>query len=784
MRGEPHTCTDGVEALTECVALLADPAEQDAQCDGLDNDCDGVVDDGYVVVVTQCGDGVCAASVETSCVGGNQVLPVCVPGAPIGGDDDSDCDDVDENCSGAADENFVATFACAGQGACGAQVAVQCVAGQQSHECPVAETEVCDGIDNDCDGVVDNVPQGAMPVYHPDVDEDGFGDTDTSEATCSPQAGWIQNGTDCDDSDAAVSPAATEVCDSIDNNCNTFTDDADPELDPASAQLWYVDLDGDMFGGDSVLACQAPGPGHVQIGNDCDDSNAAINPNATELCDQVDNDCDGTVDVGSIDGVNWYEDADSDGYGNPAESVVACVQPGGYVPQAADCNDSDAAVFPAALEICDGIDNNCDSVTDIDAIDRVPWYVDNDIDGFGVGMAMQVACGPVPPGIATVSGDCDDTTPFISPDANEKCDGVDNDCDGGVDNNAVDAFTLYVDFDGDGYGNAGLPTIVGCGAVGYSPVAGDCNDLKSAISPDAQEICDGADNNCNGATDEGCPNVLDSDNDGLTDAQEAALGSNPRNSDDDNDGVPTSYESKADGAASNAFFASAIGDSTLRALDDVETSSLPDTDSDGTLDFLDTDDDGDGLLTRVEVSALVNFESDTDNDGTPDFRDDDDDGDSVPTLVELQRSGDPKTDSDGDGTPDYRDDDDDGDGIPTATEVGVSGGAAADTDDDGIPDYLDTDADGDGTPDQEEGTGDEDGDGVPDYIDDDDAASASAASAPLSSRGCSASSARRTSSAPWGLTLFALAFGGVVLGRRRARGERRTSRQVERNAHR
>jgi subtilisin-like proprotein convertase family protein len=132
---------------------------------------------------------------------------------------------------------------------------------------------------------------------------------------------------------------------------------------PSPPQTLYADLDGDGFGdpASSIQACTATA-GYVTDATDCNDSNNQIHPGATEICNNVDDDCDGSIDegVGSV----WYADADGDGYGNAPTSVQACTQPSGYVPNAIDCNDSNSAIYPNALEIVNGLDDDCDGMVD------------------------------------------------------------------------------------------------------------------------------------------------------------------------------------------------------------------------------------------------------------------------------------------------------------------------------------------------------------------------------------------------------------------------------------
>ena len=163
-------------------------------------------------------------------------------------------------------------------------------------------------------------------------------------------------GDDCDDTDAAIHPDATEVCDTVDNDCDGRTDEG--VTDP-----FYADTDGDGFGdvSDRVDACVTE-PGRVVDATDCDDTDATAFPGNPETCDTRDNDCDADIDEGVL--LTFYRDVDADGYGDTSDTAYACVAPAGYVAPDGDCDDSEAATSPAMTEIClDGIDNDCDGTS-------------------------------------------------------------------------------------------------------------------------------------------------------------------------------------------------------------------------------------------------------------------------------------------------------------------------------------------------------------------------------------------------------------------------------------
>jgi hypothetical protein len=303
------------------------------------------------------------------------------------------------------------------------------------YSCDDVDTDgVCDDVDNctdtsacNYDGSVSNVACVFGTTWYADTDSDGYGDSSNSQVACSAPSGYVTNSTDCDDSDSAVNPGATEACDGIDNDC-------DSDVDEGVQTTFYRDADGDNYGdsSDSQVACSAPS-GYVTDNTDCDDSDSAVNPGATEACDGIDNDCDSDVDEGVQ--TTFYRDADGDGYGDSSDSQDACSAPSGYVTNSTDCDDSDSAVNPGATEACDGIDNDCDS--DVDEGVQTTFYRDADGDGYGDSSDSQDACS-APSGYVTDNTDCDDSDSAVNPGATEACDGIDNDCDSDVDEGRSD----------------------------------------------------------------------------------------------------------------------------------------------------------------------------------------------------------------------------------------------------------------------------------------------------------------------------------------------------------
>jgi hypothetical protein len=222
----------------------------------------------------------------------------------------------------------------------------------------------CAGDEQGDDGPGDcDAPQ----MVFPDGDGDGYGDMAAGVEKCDMPEGFVARGGDCADDDAKIHPDAKEICDTVDNNCDGKTDDADSALDTSTAKLFYRDLDNDTFGdpAKTKYACVMPS-GYALNSMDCNDSLGTIHPGATEVCDQQDNDCDSLIDAadsGVTDTLAFYKDTDHDGIGAGA-ATYACQAPSGYVLTKTDCNDADATSYPGAVELCDNADNDCDGGVD------------------------------------------------------------------------------------------------------------------------------------------------------------------------------------------------------------------------------------------------------------------------------------------------------------------------------------------------------------------------------------------------------------------------------------
>ena len=263
--------------------------------------------------------------------------------------------------------------------------------------------ELCDeaGVDEDCD-----------PSTLGDKDQDGDGYVDMvccNGTTC---------GADCDDTRATVSPESTEACNQLDDDC-------DGDVDEGVGLAGFVDADRDLHGDpDMPLVACAETVGFSTLGDDCDDSNVAVHGAQLEICDGIDNNCRNGVDE-VLEIATWYVDADGDGFGNPSETIDSCDVQTGYSLLPTDCDDTDPDVSPAAAELCNGRDEDCNGLADF--VLGPNDFEDDDGDG-----VVDASCAPAPD-----PADCADGDTERFPGAVESCDGRDNDCDASVDEDCV-----------------------------------------------------------------------------------------------------------------------------------------------------------------------------------------------------------------------------------------------------------------------------------------------------------------------------------------------------------
>ncbi len=499
--------------------------QKDDECDGLTDDVnakgctDYYVDldnDGFGTATPTC---LCNPDATHTALKAND----CNDGAaginPAAGET---CNSVDDDCDGTIDEMDASgcsvfymdadgdTFGNPSTGLClcaKTALSTTAVGGDCNDDVSTAHpgaVEICDGLDNDCDGQTDEQDATGCTAYYTDGDNDGWGDPTKSACLCAASPTYkVAKLGDCNDGDASINPAAKELCDGVDNNCANGVDEAGAQ----GCSIFWRDHDGDKFGAlaDSSCLCAAADEYSALKSGDCNDSDKNVNPKASEVCDGLDNDCDGVTDPTNSDGCTaWYPDKDGDKWGAMnAPSKCFCNGLTGYASDWGDCNDADAAINPSATEICDGKDNDCDGQKDPQNTQGcVAYYVDLDSDGYGAAGLSECLCAGDSVFTTSLNGDCAPNDAAINPGATEACNGIDDNCNTQIDEGLTT--TYYVDADSDGFGVTASGVIL-CGpdATHKVTTGGDCDDAKGTINPAAQETCNALDDNCNGQADEG-----------------------------------------------------------------------------------------------------------------------------------------------------------------------------------------------------------------------------------------------------------------------------------------
>lgn len=411
-----YVCESGT---CKCTAKPLTPVSPTELCDNVDNDCNGVTDDGKNADGSDFAIGLACDGTDTDkCQKGKWTCTSNKMGSECVSETHSyveSCDGDDNDCNGVADDKWPEVAggkvtACDGDDAdvckkgaymCNAKLnGVVCVEVDQN------VVEVCNSIDDTCEGTTD---EGC------DDDGDKYCDKTMSVlkgAACAkstiPSDSSSIAGDDCKDGDATINPGASEVCDSVDQNCSGETDEgfsvgiackSDEGLTPSHG---VCQTSGFWQCGGSGVTCSSTK----------DDSKKV-----TELCNALDDDCDGLTDEGCDDDADLYCDATMTV--TKSAKCSKSVLPASGTADGDDCNDTVKVINKGAVEACDGIDNNCSSVLDEGCDDDDDGYCDA-----GMSYASSASC---------IQGDCDDTDKARNPGATEVCNTKDDDCDGKTD---------------------------------------------------------------------------------------------------------------------------------------------------------------------------------------------------------------------------------------------------------------------------------------------------------------------------------------------------------------
>ncbi len=477
-----------------------------------------------------------------------------------------ECNLVDDDCNGKTDDNvpekecdITNEFGtCKGHTIC-ASGKVECI-GQEPKK------EVCNGIDDNCDGYTDEGfkdtdGDGIADCVDDDIDGDGI---NNDEDNCPDVANPDQKDTDSDGKGDACDNANDRDNDGIVDDKDNCPDVANPDQKDTDkdgrGDACDDDVDGDGINNDEDNCPDVANPDQNDMDKDgkgdacdndldgdgdpnetdCAPQDPEVFHNAIEKCDGKDDNCNGVKDEENAQGCKtYYLDADGDGYGVTDNHKCLCTPDGKLSTlKNGDCNDNDPAINPGVQERCDGkhIDDNCNGTwNEENAQGCVKYYVDKDNDGYAAnnGKCLCDVEGNYKIKVdnpATYKWDCNEDDPAINPGKVEVCDNnKDDNCNGKTDEEgAFGCKEYYYDEDNDGYGTDNKS---GCFCSGHVPAnyvskKGDCAPQNPAVYPGATERCNGVDDNCNGQTDEG---FTDTDGDRIADCVDK---------DDDNDGVP------------------------------------------------------------------------------------------------------------------------------------------------------------------------------------------------------------------------------------------------------
>ncbi len=444
-----RVCTEDGAGVA-CNAAGAEPADE--VCNGIDDDCDGTADEGYPGVNRPCavGIGQCRGAGVTVCSADGAEV-VC--DAELTPPSDEVCNGLDDDCDETTDEGFdgLNTACTVGVGACLRSGVRQCSADGSEVACDVAPgmpaEETCNRLDDDCDGTTDE-------------GYDGVGVPCTVGRGICQRSGIGQCGPDGDTvvCDATAGDPADEQCNGLDDDCDGTTDEGYDGINTACTV--------------GVGVCAATGVRR------CSPDGSAVACDATpgmagnEICNGLDDDCDGTTDEGY------------DGVGQPCSVGEGLCRRAGVTACAVDGQSVVCGAQPgrAAAELCDGLDNDCDGISD---------------EGFqGIGQpcsAGQGVCLRQGVRICAADGESVECNAAAGQAGEDICNGLDDDCDGRSD---------------EDYGDLNRACTVGqgvCRRVGVRVCAADgsatvCDEAPGDASP---ELCNGLDDDCDGTTDEG-----------------------------------------------------------------------------------------------------------------------------------------------------------------------------------------------------------------------------------------------------------------------------------------
>ena len=454
-RGVYECAPDGL--TTQCDAPIIEPSDQEL-CNGLDDNCDGETDENFPLADTLCrrGDGVCERAGRLVCnEGGDALVCTAIAGEPS----EEICNGLDDNCDGAIDEGFegVSQPCFSGAGTCRAAGITVCSEDGSNIECNAVANppsdEVCNGLDDNCDGTID---EGYAGVNQPCFAGDGICRTPGITVCTEDGAGIACN--------AVAGEPSQEVCNGLDDNC-------DGTIDEAFAELGRP-CESDAFGvcrSRGVYECALDG-----LTTQCDAP--IIAPAEVELCNGLDDNCDGEID----ENFPLIDSICTSGAG-------LCQRSGRFV-----CNDAEddtvctATAGQPSQEVCNGLDDNCDGAIDegFEGVSQ-PCF-----SGAGTCRAAGIT-------VCSEDGSNIECNAVANPPSDEVCNGLDDNCDGTID---------------EGYAGVNQPCFAGdgtCRVAGLTVCSDDGASVEcnADANPPSDEICNGLDDNCDGTIDEGFDGV-------------------------------------------------------------------------------------------------------------------------------------------------------------------------------------------------------------------------------------------------------------------------------------